>query len=377
AFRTIAAPSGDLTFVRVYSGTLVRGSQVLNPRTRKKERVGRLMYMHADKREAVEEVKAGGICAVVGLKNTTTGDTVCDPDHPVAMESMTFPEAVISMSVEPKTLKDRDRLSAVLGNLCKEDPSFRAWVDDETDEMVISGMGELHLEIITTRIARDHGVPIKVGEPKVAYRQTIKGPVDIEGRHVKQSGGHGQYAVVNIKFEPGETEELEFVDAIAGGAVPRQYIPAVHHGLRDSMKGGGRMGWPFVKIKTTLHYGKYHDVDSSELAFYTAAQIAFRQAVGGNTTLLEPYMRLSVQVPEEYIGDVIGDLNTRRVEVDEIAVTGDLREVRGAVPIAEMFNYAGRLRGLSQGRGSFSMEPLNYRPVPQFVVDKLFKDQGK
>jgi len=377
AFKTIADPNGDLTFVRVYSGTLVRGSQVLNPRTRKKERVGRLMYMHAEKREAVEEVKAGGICAVVGLKNTTTGDTVCDPAEPVVMESMTFPEAVISMSVEPKALKDRDKLSDVLTNLCKEDPSFRAWVDDETDEMVISGMGELHLEIITTRIDRDHGVPINVGAPKVAYRQTMTAPVDIEGKHVKQSGGHGQYAVVNIKFEPGEDEELEFVDEIKGGVIPRQYIPAVHAGLKESMKGGGRMGWPFVNIKATLHYGKFHEVDSSELAFQTAGQIAFRQAVSGNTTMLEPYMKLSVQVPEEYIGDVIGDLNTRRVEVDEIAVTGDLREVRGAVPIAEMFNYAGRLRGLTQGRGMFSMEPLNYRPVPQYVVDKLLKEESK
>lgn len=211
----------------------------------------------------------------------------------------------------------------------------------------------------------------------MAYRQTLSAPRDVEGKHVKQTGGHGQYAVVNVNFEPGESEELEFVDEIRSGAIPRQYIPAVHHGLKDSMKTGSRLGWPFVKVKATLHFGKYHEVDSSELAFYTAAQIAFREAVAGNTTILEPYMKLSVQVPEEFLGDVIGDLNTRRVEVQAIAVTGNLREVRGAVPIAEMFNYAGRLRGLTQGRGMFSMEPLDYRPLPAYLAEKLLKEASR
>ena len=377
AFKTIADPNGDLTFVRVYSGTLRRGDLVINPRTRKRERIGRLMFMHADKREAVDLVNAGEICAVVGLKNTTTGDTITDMKEQLVLESMTFPEAVISMSIEPKALKDRDRLASILGNLCKEDPSFHASVDQETDEIVISGMGELHLEIITTRIDRDHGVPISVGAPKVAYRQTLTAEKDVEARHIKQSGGSGQYAVANIRFEPNlaaEEDGLEFVDDISGGVIPRQYVPAVKAGITAQMKSGGRIGWQFVNIKATLHYGKTHDVDSSELAFNSAGMLGFRMASEGNTTILEPYMKLSVQVPEEYIGDVVGDLNTRRVAVDEIAVTGDLREVRGAVPIAEMFNYAGRLRGLTKGRGTFSMEPLEYREVPSYIAEKLLGD---
>ena len=377
AFKTIADPNGDLTFVRIYSGTLSRGDQVLNPRTRKRERVGRLMFMHADKREAVDIAHAGEICAVVGLKNTTTGDTVCDNDNQVVLESMTFPEAVISMSIEPKAQKDRDKLSNVLAHLVKEDPSFRASMDEETDEIVISGMGELHLEIITTRIDRDHGVGINVGAPKVAYRQTLTAERDVEGKHVKQSGGSGQFGVVNVRFVPNtesESDELEFHDEIKGGVIPKQFIPAVSAGIAESMKTGGRLGWPFVNVAAHLHYGKTHDVDSSELAFQMAGSKAFREAIADNTTVLEPYMKLSVQVPEEYIGDVVGDLNTRRVEVDEIAVTGDLREVRGAVPIAEMFNYAGRLRGLTQGRGMFSMEPLNYRAAPAYIAEKLVKD---
>jgi len=377
AFKTIADPNGDLTFVRIYSGTLSRGDQVLNPRTRKRERVGRLMFMHADKREAVDVAQAGEICAVVGLKNTTTGDTICDMKDQVVLESMTFPEAVISMSIEPKSMKNRDKLADVLGHLCKEDPSFRASVDHETDEIVISGMGELHLEIITTRIDRDHGVPITVGAPKVAYRQTLTAEKDVEARHVKQSGGSGQFAVANIRFEPNmdaEDDGLEFVDEIKGGVIPRQFIPAVAAGITNQMKSGGRIGWLFVNIKASLHYGKTHEVDSSELAFQSAGMLGFRMACEGNTTVLEPYMKLSVQVPEEFIGDVVGDLNTRRVAVDEIAVTGDLREVRGSVPIAEMFNYAGRLRGLTQGRGMFSMEPLGYREVPAYIAEKLLSD---
>ncbi len=376
AFKTIADPNGDLTFVRIYSGTLRRGDAVLNPRTRRKERVGRLMFMHANKREAVDEARAGEICAAVGLKSAVTGDTICDPSRPVVLESMEFPEAVISMSIEPKALKDRDRLSDLMIHLQREDPSFRVHVHEETDEILISGMGELHLEIILTRIQRDHGISIKVGEPKVAYRQTLAAPRDVEGRHVKQSGGHGQFGVVNIRFEPDpETEApLEFVDAISGGVIPRQFIPAVRKGLADAAASGGRLGWPFVGIRATLHFGKAHDVDSSELAFYTAGQIAFREAVEGNVVILEPMMKLSVQVPEEYLGEVIGDLNTRRVEISEIAITGGLREIRGRVPIAEMFNYAGTLRGLTQGRGTFAMEPQDYAPVPAGLAEKILRE---
>ena len=376
AFKTIADPNGDLTFVRVYSGVLRRGDVVLNPRTNRKERVGRLMLMHADKREAVDEVNAGQICAVVGFKNTVTGDTLSDPKAPVVMESMTFPEAVISMSIEPRSLKDRDRLSDALAHLTREDPSFRASVNPETDEMVVSGMGELHLEIILTRIQRDLGIPISVGEPKVAYRQTLRGPADVEARHIKQSGGHGQYAVVKVRFEPlteGD-EDLVFEDTITGGAVPRQYIPAVERGLREAAQTGGRLGWPFTGIRATLYDGKAHEVDSSELAFAAAGQLAFRMATENNLVILEPMMRLSVQAPEEYLGDVIGDLNSRRAEIEEIAVAGDLREVRGRVPMAEMFAYSSTLRSLTSGRGSFALEPLEYAPLPAGLAEKLLRD---
>ena len=377
AFKTIADPNGDLTFVRVYAGVLRRGDQMLNPRARRKERCGRLMYMHANKREPVEEVKAGEICAVVGLKDTITGDTLCDPENPVVLESMTFPDPVVSMSLEPKSLKDRDKLSETLAHLCKEDPTFRARVDEQTEQMVVSGMGELHLDIILTRIQRDYGIPITVGAPRVAYKQTLTRPVEVEGRHVKQSGGHGQYAVVNVRFAPlGQAEEpLTFIDEIKGGAVPRQYIPSVERGLRDAAAAGGRLGWPFVNVQAALFYGKYHEVDSSELAFQLAAGLAFTEASHNNITILEPIMRLSVQVPEEFLGDVIGDLNRRRVQVDEIAISGHLREIRGKVPIAEMFNYAGALRGMTEGRGTFSMEPYDYEAVPAFVAEKLLQEE--
>ena len=385
AFKTIADPNGDLTFVRVYSGILRRGDAVLNPRTRKKERVGRLMFMHADERKAVDEVHAGDICAVVGLKNTITGDTVCDDKNPIVLESMTFPEPVISMSIEPKSTGDRDKLGDLLGKLHREDPSFRIVTDAETDETVISGMGELHLEIITTRIARDYKIPVNVGAPRVAYRQTIKRDVDIEGKQIKQSGGSGQYAVVNIKFRKWVLEEGEeagkkntnFIDTTKGGVVPSAYIPAVGKGVEMASKSGGQLGWPFVGIEAELHFGKYHDVDSSELAFNLAAQRAFREAMEGNAVVLEPIMKLTVQVPEDYLGDVIGDLNTRRVHIEKMTMDGMIREVNGRVPIAEMFSYAGTIRGLTQGRGSFSMEPAGYEEVPAYVQEQLIKERLK
>ena len=385
AFKTIADPNGDLTFVRVYSGILKRGDAVLNPRTRKKERVGRLMFMHAAERKAVDQVEAGDICAVVGLKNTITGDTVCDDKNPIVLESMTFPEAVISMSIEPKSTGDRDKLGDLLGKLHREDPSFRVVTDEDTDETIISGMGELHLEIVTTRIARDYKIPVNVGAPRVAYRQTIKKEVDIEGRQIKQSGGSGQYAVVNVKFRPWVLEEGEeagkkntnFIDSTKGGVVPAAYIPAVGKGIEMASKSGGQLGWPFVSIEAELHYGKSHDVDSSELAFNLAAQRAFREAMEGNAVVLEPVMKLNVQVPEDFLGDVIGDLNTRRVHIEEMTMDGQIREVNGRVPIAEMFSYAGTIRGLTQGRGSFSMEPAGYEEVPAYVQEQLIKDRLK
>jgi elongation factor G len=387
AFKTIADPNGDLTFVRIYSGVLKRGDAVYNPRTRKKERIGRLMFMHANERKAVDEVQAGEICAVVGLKQAITGDTICDEKEPVVLESMTFPEPVISMSIEPKSTGDRDKLSEILGKIHRQDPSFRVITDEETDETVISGMGELHLEIITNQIDRDHGVPVNVGAPRVAYRQSINNPVDVEGKQIKQSGGSGQYAVVNIKFsnwapDPADEDQdqdaiYNFVDSIKGGSVPSQYISSVRKGFEAAASTGGKLGWPFVGVQAELHYGKYHDVDSSELAFTLASQRAFRDAVEGNYQVLEPVMKLNVSVPEDFLGDVIGDLNTRRVAIEEMSQDGLIREVRGRVPIAEMFSYASALRGMTQGRGAFSMEPDGYDPVPAYIQEELVKDRLK
>ena len=376
AFKTISDPNGDLTFIRLYSGILNRGDAVYNPRTRKKERVGRLMYMHADKREAVDSVEAGNICAVVGLKDAITGDTICSQDAPIVLESMDFPEPVIAMAIEPKSTGDRDKLGDLLGKLSREDPSLRVFTDKETDETVIAGMGELHLEIVTTRIGRDYKIPINVGEPRVAFRQTINREVDIEGKQIKQSGGSGQFAVVNVKFGPDPElgEKSVFEDSTKGGVVPPQYIPSVNKGIDEAMKSGGRIGFPYVGIHANLHYGKFHDVDSSELAFNLAAQRAFREALDGNFTILEPVMKLTVQVPEEHLGDVIGDLNTRRVAIEEMTMDGMIREINGKVPIAEMFNYSSTLRGLTSGRGSFSMEPAGYESTPAYVQEKIVKD---
>ena len=376
AFKTISDPNGDLTFIRIYSGTMNRGDSVYNPRTRKKERIGRLMFMHADKREAVDTVRAGNICAVVGLKDIITGDTICAQDAQVVLESMDFPEPVIAMAIEPKSTGDRDKLGDLLGKLSREDPSLRVFTDKETDETVIAGMGELHLEIVCTRINRDYKIPINVGEPRVAYRQTITREVDIEGKQVKQSGGSGQFAVVNVKFapEPEQDEKCVFEDTTKGGVVPLQYIPAVNAGINEAMKSGGRLGFAYVGIHANLHFGKSHDVDSSELAFNLAGQRAFKEALENNFTILEPVMKLTVQVPEENLGDVIGDLNTRRVAIEEMTMDGVIREVNGKVPIAEMFNYSSTLRGLTSGRGTFSMEPAGYEPTPPHIQEKIVKD---
>jgi len=380
AFKTIADPNGDLTFIRVYSGTVKRGDQVLNPRTRKRERVGRLMFMHAQTRTPVEEIQAGDIGAAVGLKMTYTGDTICDENKPIVLESMSFPEPVISMSIETKSSNDRDKLGDLLGKLTREDPSFRVYSDPETEETVISGMGELHLEIITTRINRDHKLPITVGAPRVAYRQTLAREVDIESRHIKQSGGSGQFAVVNVKFRPWDISaetDTNFINATKGGVIPPNFIPAIQKGIAEAASTGGRLGWPFVGVEAELYFGKTHEVDSSELAFNLSAQKAFRDAIEGNFRILEPVMKLVVTVPEEYLGDVIGDLNTRRVAIEEITMAGAIREIRGKVPIAEMFAYAGTIRGSTQGRGSFSMEPSGYQEVPAYVQEKLVKERTK
>jgi elongation factor G len=373
AFKTIAEPTGDLTFVRIYSGILRTGTRLLNPRTGKTERISRLVRMHANKREAIDAIPTGDIAAVIGLKNTYTGDTLCDEDKPIQLSKIQFPESVIAMSLEPKKSADRDKLSEVIGKMMREDPTFRAVTNEETGELVISGMGELHLEVLVNRIQNDHKCEVVTGKPKVAYKQRLTKPVDTEARFIRQSGGRGQYAVVWIKISPQPTEGggMEFVDGIKGGSVPREYIPAVEHGLREAFGGGGKLGYPFVNVRAELYDGKYHEVDSNEMAFQSAGALAFRQAAESNVTLLEPIMKIEVRVPEEYLGAVVGDLNSRRGEVTEVDALGNLRVVRGMVPIAEMFAYSSALRSATQGRGSYAMELHEYRDVPRNIAEKI------
>ena len=373
AFKTIAEPTGDLTFVRVYSGVLSASTRVLNPRTGKNERIGRIVRMHANKREPVDELRCGDIAAVVGLKNTYTGDTLCDEDKPIQLSKIQFPEAVIAMSLEPKKSGDRDKLGEVIGRMMREDPTFKAQTNEATGELVISGMGELHLEVITNRIQNDYKCEVVTGKPKVAYKQRLAKSLETEARYIRQSGGRGQYAVVWVKFEPVQTEGggFEFVDGIKGGSIPREFIPAVEKGLTDGFNSGGRTGFPFVNVRATLFDGKYHDVDSSEMAFQSAGVLAFRQAAENNVSLLEPIMKIEVRVPDEFMGGVVGDLNSRRGEVSDVDALGNLRIIRALVPIAEMFAYSSALRGATQGRGSYAMELHEYRDVPRNLAEKI------
>ncbi|MEM6674471.1 MAG: elongation factor G [Planctomycetota bacterium] len=372
AFKTVAEPTGDLTFVRVYSGVLEKGAKLLNPRTGKTERIGRLVRIHANKREAVDAVPAGDIAAIIGLKNTVTGDTLCDDENPIELMKMTFPESVISMSLEPEKAADRDKLSEIIGRMMREDPTFKAFTNEATGDLIISGMGELHLEIMVNRIRNDHKCDVRTGRPKVAFKQRIKKKITTEARHVRQSGGSGQYAVisVDVEYDP-EVDGYEFIDGIKGGAVPREYIPSVDAGLRESFTTGGNTGIPFVSTRCRLFDGKSHEVDSSEMAFRAAANLAFRQSIENNTVLLEPIMKVEVNVPEEFVGSVVGDLNSRRGEVSEIEHLEDMRLVHAMVPIAEMFAYSSALRGSTQGRGQFSMELAEYRDVPPGIAAKL------
>ncbi len=375
AFKTIAESTGDLTFVRVYSGVLAKGSALLNTRTGKTERIGRLVKVHANKREAVDQIVAGDIGAIIGLKNTVTGDTLCDENKPIQLTKIQFPDAVISMSIEPKKSQDRDKLGEMIGRLMREDPTFRAQTNEATGELIISGMGELHLEIVVNRLQNDYKCEVTTGKPKVAYKQRLKRSLETEARFIRQSGGRGQYAVVWVRFEPVATPggDLEFVDGIKGGSVPREYIPKVEDGLREGFKSGGQTGFPFVNVRATLFDGKYHEVDSSELAFHLAGVLAFRQAAENNIVLLEPIMKVEVRVPEEYLGAVVGDLNSRRGEVSEVDSIGNLRVVRALVPIAEMFAYSSSLRGATQGRGSYAMELNEYRDVPTNIAEAVLK----
>jgi elongation factor G len=377
AFKSIHDPNGDLTFVRIYSGVLKRGDEVYNTGKGKYERAGRILKMHANQREPLESCKAGDIVAVVGLKQSYTGDTLCDPNHPVLLEAMSFPQTVISQSVEPKNRGDRDKLGEALSRLAKEDPTFRRFTDPETEETIIAGMGELHLEIIASRLQREFKVEVVTGRPRVAYRMTISKAGEIEGRHVKQSGGSGQYGIVRVVFEQnlGSTE-VEFVDEIVGGAIPREYIPAVEDGIREICEQGTELKLPIVGVKARLVDGKYHDVDSSEMAFRTAGNIAVREALAQlGFVILEPLMKLEVTCPDEHTGAVIGDLNSRRMVIEDLGqAPGNVRTIRGKVPIAEMFQYSTTLRSLTQGRGNFSMEPAEYQPVPRSLQDVIVKE---
>ncbi len=379
AFKIMADPYvGRLTFIRVYSGTLKSGSYVQNTTKGKKERVARLLQMHANHREEVEELKAGELGAVVGLKETITGDSlVGDGDEAVILESIEIPEPVIDLAIEPKTKADQDKLGVALSRLGEEDPTFRVSTDPETGQTIISGMGELHLEIIVDRLKREFKVDANVGKPQVAYRETITRNVDVEGKFVRQSGGRGQYGHVKIKAEPlGRGSGFEFINAIVGGVVPREYIPAVQKGIEESMQSGPLTGFPIVDLKVTLYDGSYHEVDSSEMAFKIAGSMAIKEAIEkGGAAILEPIMRVEVITPEDFLGSIIGDLNSRRGQIQGMEERGNARLVRAHVPLAEMFGYANDMRSMSQGRAQFSMFFDHYEQVPQNIAQKLIKGQ--
>ena len=365
---------GQLTFVRVYSGVLASGATIYNPIKGRKERIGRILQMHANNREEIKEVLAGDIAACVGLKEVTTGETLCDPDAPIILERMEFPEPVIHVAVEPKTKADQEKMGIALNRLAAEDPSFRVRTDEESGQTIISGMGELHLEIIVDRMKREFSVEANVGAPQVAYRECIKKTVEQEGKFVKQSGGRGQYGHVWIKLEPNEAGKgYEFVDAIKGGTVPREYIPAVDKGLRDAVSSGVLAGFPVVDVKFTLFDGSYHDVDSNENAFRMAASMAFKEGMRkAQPTLLEPMMAVEVETPEEYMGNVMGDLSGRRGIVQGMEdIPGGMKAVKAEVPLAEMFGYSTQLRSLTQGRATYSMEFKHYSEAPKNVAEAV------
>jgi elongation factor G len=376
AFKIINDPFvGNLTFFRVYSGVLNSGDQVYIPGRSKKERIGRLLQMHASDRVEIKEVRAGDIAAAVGLKDVTTGDTLCDPDHVITLEKMEFPEPVISVAVEPKTKSDQEKMGLALQRLAKEDPSFRVSTDPESGQTIISGMGELHLEIIVDRMKREFKVEANVGKPQVAYRETIRGTVEQEGKFVRQSGGRGQYGHVWIKVEPlEEGKGYEFVNAIVGGVIPREYIPAVDKGIKEALEGGVIAGYPVVDVKITLFDGSYHEVDSNEMAFKIAGSMAFKDGVRkAKPVLLEPIMKVEVVTPEDYSGDVIGDLNRRRGQIQGMEDSPSGKVVTAEVPLAEMFGYATSVRSMSQGRATFTMEFAKYLEVPNNVADAVLK----
>jgi elongation factor G len=374
AFKILTDPYvGQLTFFRVYSGSLTAGSYVLNARQNKRERIGRLLQMHANKQIEIRQVKAGDIAAAVGLKFSRTGDTLCAEDHPISLESMHFPEPVISIAIEPKSKADQEKLSISLQKLAIEDPSFRLKVDEETNQTIISGMGELHLEIIVDRMMREFHVEANVGKPQVAYRETITKTIEMEGKYIKQTGGRGQYGHVWLKVEPlKRSTGFEFENDVVGGTIPREFIPAVEKGVREALDSGIQAGYPVVDVKVSVFDGSYHDVDSSEIAFKIAASMAFKDACRkAGPILLEPIMKTEVAVPENYMGDVIGDLNSRRGKIMQMEPQGNIQIIDAEVPLADMFGYATQLRSLSQGRATYTMEFSHYEPVPTNLANEL------
>ena len=381
AFKIAADPFvGKLIFVRVYSGVLTSGSYVLNTTTGEKERIGRIVRMFADKREEISKVEAGDIAAVVGLKSTATGNTLSDVAHPIALESIEFPEPPVSIAVEPKSKADQEKMALALQRLAEEDPTFRIHTDEETGQTIMSGMGELHLDILIDRMKREFKVEANIGEPQVAFRESIKGRSEVQGKHAKQSGGRGQYGDVWVRFEPNETGKgFEFVDEIKGGVVPQEYRPAVMKGIRETLEGGVIAGYPVVDVKATLYDGSYHDVDSSELAFSLAGSIAAREGIKqASPILLEPVMKVEVTTPEDFMGDIIGDLNSRRGRIDAMEdLMGGAKLIKAFVPLANMFGYTSDIRSMSQGRAASTMELAQYEEVPPNVAQEIIEKRNK
>jgi len=378
AFKIMTDPYvGKLCFFRVYSGTLDAGTAVYNSVKDSNERIGRILQMHANNRKDIETVYAGDIAAAVGLKNTTTGDTLCDEKHPVILESMNFPEPVIRVAIEPKTKAGSEKMGIALAKLAEEDPTFRTWTDEETGQTIIAGMGELHLEIIVDRLLREFKVEANVGAPQVAYRETIRKEANQETKYARQSGGKGQYGHVKIKLEPNPGKGYEFVNGVVGGAIPKEYIPAVDNGIQGAMKAGVLAGYPVVDVKVTLWDGSYHEVDSSEMAFSIAGSMAFKDAMKKcDPVIMEPIMKVNVIVPDEYMGNVIGDLNSRRGQITNQESEDGTARVTAMVPLSEMFGYATDLRSKTQGRGQYTMEPDDYQQVPKSVADKIMADRA-
>ena len=380
AFKIMTDPYvGKLCFFRVYSGTLDAGTTVYNSVKDQNERIGRILQMHANNRKDIETVYAGDIAAAVGLKNTTTGDTLCDEKHPIILESMNFPDPVIRVAIEPKTKAGSEKMGIALAKLAEEDPTFRTWTDEETGQTIIAGMGELHLEIIVDRLLREYKVEANVGAPQVAYKETIRKAVDQDTKYARQSGGKGQYGHVKIHVEPNESGKgYEFINNIVGGAIPKEYIPAVDAGIQGAMQAGVLAGYPVEDVKVTLYDGSFHEVDSSEMAFKIAGSMAFKEACRkANPVLLEPIMKVDVIVPEDYMGDVIGDLNSRRGQIQGMEARSGAQQIDALVPLSEMFGYATDLRSRTQGRGQYSMEPHSYVEVPKNIAEKIIAQRGR